>query len=63
MTDLENRLKMNKISSKDRDYLPFCMQYIEVPIVVGYKNGLDLSQYTSVTFCTFKFVPLIDDGD
>lgn len=49
-------------TSKGKDYLPFGSQYFEDPKPIGQVSG-DILAYTSATFCTFKFIPLIDDGD
>ena len=45
-----------------KDYLPFGMNYAEVPETRGYQDN-GIYAYTSVTFCTFKWIPLVDDGD
>lgn len=51
-----------KVESEKFDYLPFGIQYLEVPEPIGYKSNNFLG-YTSITFCTFKLIPLIDDSD
>ncbi len=60
---LENDLyqPFNEVGEQEA-YLPFAVQYLENPE----PRGHDMSQpldYTSATFCTFKLIPLIDDGD
>ena len=44
------------------NYLPFAVAYLETPNPQTY-NSADVLAITSVTFCTFKFIPLIDDED
>ncbi|HLD10929.1 hypothetical protein J4471_04950 [Candidatus Woesearchaeota archaeon] len=58
---LEQEVGSRKIQ-RERDYLPFGVRYLEAPEPIGYKTDNILS-YTSVTFCTWKFIPLVDDGD
>ena len=58
---LEQKVESEKVSKKS-DYLPFGIQYLEAPEPRGYKNNNFLG-YTSVTFCTWKLIPLIDDSD
>lgn len=47
---------------RTRDYLPFGTRYLEDPKPIG-QVSTDIFAYTSATFCTFKFIPLLDDGD
>ncbi len=46
--------------SKER-YLPFAAHYLENPEPIGQKY--EISTFTSVTFCTWKCIPTVDDGD
>ena len=59
--DLEQNINSENISEK-KDYLPFGVNYLESPEPIGYKSS-DLLGYTSVTFCTWKLIPVIDDAD
>ncbi|GEM_PF-2955489 len=60
---LENEVKIsNPKKIETRDYLPFGVNFLETPRPIGYTER-DMLNYTSVTFCTFKCIPLIDDGD
>ncbi len=60
---LEKDLKKEEEKiGENSNYLPFGIQYLETPKLIGYKNE-NIYGYTSVTFCTFKFIPLIDDSD
>ena len=52
---------MREVKGK-RDYLPFGRDYLEAPAPRG-DEGKKFYAWTSVTFCTFKWVPLVDDGD
>lgn len=58
---LEQKVESGKVSKKS-DYLPFGIQYLEAPKPIGYKSTNFLG-YTSVTFSTWKLIPLIDDAD
>lgn len=45
-----------------RDYMPFGTRYKETPKPAKYESG-KMYAFTSVTFSTFKGIPLIDDSD
>ena len=55
-------MKTNGNSIQKRDYLPFGMQYRETPKPARYKHE-KMYAFTSVTFSTFKGIPLIDESD
>ncbi len=61
---LENEVnKPDVLKREARDYAPFGVSFLEAPKPVGYANEREILNYTSVTFCTWKFIPLVDDGD
>ncbi len=59
---LENRRNIES-NEGEQDFLPFASTYLEEPKVIGAYDRKGIGSYTSVTVCTFKLIPLIDDGD
>ena len=45
------------------DYLPFGINYMEIPEPIGREPNANVYDVTSVTFCTFRGIPLVDDPD
>ena len=56
--DLSGKIHLGR----NRDYLPFGVKYLEDPKPIGQTSD-DIFAYTSATFCTFRMIPLLDDGD
>ena len=42
-------------------HLPFAAKYLENPEPIGASSNV--YDWTSVTFCTWKWIPTVDDGD
>ena len=59
---VETKVELGTTQRPQQDYIPFGMQYQETPKPAGY-NGEKICDLTSVTFSTFRGIPLIDDED
>lgn len=57
-------VKLDKKIQNNKNYLPFGVNYMEIPEpIISSKINKDFYNITSVTFCTFKKIPLVDDAD